>query len=183
MKKITLFLLSLIFVQTTLAAGFKVEIVDREPTDEDKNTFAVSINNKTSLGLKEMEAFKSCVLDITIVNPLVYGQSKEQKTKNIKDLLKLTETSSVEDLNSVLKDLTCKLYKAQSSDNADEKDKIVILTTPTPAGLDALIEGPLTDCLGNDLDDSLKISVKTRKSGLTLPEETKKKQEEERYCP
>lgn len=59
----------------------------------------------------------------------------------------------------------------------------IILTTPTPAGLDHLIDGPLTECLGQDLDDSNRIVVHTRKDGLKIPEETLKLKKEQRYCP
>lgn len=174
MRFLIFFIMSL-FLGLQAHGEFRVQLVDREPTAEDANPYMLEISGKTDLGPEEMLAFQSCVLDFTVVKPTL----GEDNTQIIADLKRLTETKSVAELNGVLKQMTCQVYRGRR-DNI-EGQQAVTLTTPSNEGLDELIDVHLTECLRGPLDESIRIPVSVRNTLPPSPEEQRRR-DEEKYC-
>lgn len=181
MKRIALLFLALCVYQPAFATAededFVVKLVARKPTAKDPNKFMLDINGSTNIGYKEIDAFRECITDITIINPILYDLTPAQKAKAVKDFLLLTETSSVKELEDILTTMACGLYEGKGT---------VTLTTPTDVGLAYLVQGPLTECLSKQLDERNFTKVVGARRPLFKRELTAVEKEAElkaMYCP
>jgi hypothetical protein len=185
MQKVYLFLATLLFIQTSLAGEFTVFMDTRTPTTDDPNKFILSINGSTSLGPKELHAFKGCISQVTLVDSTTEEETLEAK----KNFLRLAEIEVEESdskypspysfrlrnamakLNDTLGSMTCDSY--------DSGDK-VNLTNKTDVGFSTFLSGPLRDCLKGELDTSDLREFHGRKENLTLA--NKDSEERKKYC-
>lgn len=173
MKNISIFLCVCLGFHSLAKAEFKVEIVPRTvaSTDDDKNPFKLQIHGNSDLGSREMDAFKSCVVDITLVS-----NTAKQSTAY---LLALTETATVDSLNTVLKEQTCAVYHHELK---HQPERVTLSTPDKTSELDVFVAGELTDCLAGRLDESAMKTVHMRKPRF-FSEEERLNKEELVFCP
>lgn len=173
MKNAALFVLTICAFQMSFAGEY-LNMVSREATEDDPNTFMLAIDGKTQMGFKELDAFLSCITHIETVHPITEELSPAAKKKLIADFLRLTETSSISQLKNVIQTKACEFFEAGEG--------WIELTNKEEDVLPETLSEPLKECLKQSLTPATR-QVKLRKDGFNLPKQPNADDEFAKYCP